>query len=172
MGGKGFLPNLHAGITAACLTQLLSQRSALTGFQWGQVQQLAHGLCLRRANAAKGVTAQLLAGQANPEDNVSKLLLALLRLYKKGPAAGPGADAPAASAGGGGKSSSPEQLQAAYAAFKVVAERAGEVPGPDGYYLINHTASVILLNRDGVVVDRIPHGSSPQTRAARVRAHR
>jgi len=29
-GGKGFLPHLHAGITAACLTKLLSQSTALT----------------------------------------------------------------------------------------------------------------------------------------------
>lgn len=41
---------------------------------------MAHTLRIRKANAAKGVTAQLRKGTANPEDNVSKLLLALLRL--------------------------------------------------------------------------------------------
>lgn len=91
---QGFLPTLHTGITAACLTKLLSQLTPLTDFQWSQVQQLAHTLCIRHTNAAKSVTAQLLAGQANPEDNISKLLLALLRLYRSSaPASAPGAAA-------------------------------------------------------------------------------
>lgn len=77
---KGFMPNLHAGLTAACLTRLLTQPTALTDFQWDQVRQLAHTLCIRHTNAAKSITAQLLEGQANPEDNISKFVLALLRL--------------------------------------------------------------------------------------------
>jgi hypothetical protein len=62
--------------------QLVSQPAAFTDFQWAYVQKLAHALCIRHTNAAKSLTAQLLAGQANPEDNISKLLLALLRLYR------------------------------------------------------------------------------------------
>jgi len=80
MGAKGFLPNLHAGTAAACLMRLISQRSPLTEFQWGQAQQLAHTLACRHRNAAKGVTQQLLAGRANPEDNISKLMLGALRI--------------------------------------------------------------------------------------------
>jgi hypothetical protein len=80
MGGKGFLPNLHAGITAACLTRLLTAPTALSDFQWSQVQQLAHTLCIRHTNAAKSVTEQLLKGAGNPEDNASRFVLALLRL--------------------------------------------------------------------------------------------
>jgi hypothetical protein len=87
MGGKGFLPNLHAGITAACLTRLLTAPTALSDFQWSQVQQLAHTLCIRHTNAAKSITEQLLKGAGNPEDNTSKFVLALLRLYNKQAAA-------------------------------------------------------------------------------------
>jgi hypothetical protein len=77
---KGFMPNLHTGLTAACLKRLLTQPTGLTDFQWAQIGQLAHTLCIRHTNAAKSVTAQLLEGQANPEDNISKFVLALLRL--------------------------------------------------------------------------------------------
>lgn len=77
---KGFMPNLHAGLTAACLTRLLTKPTALTDFQWDQIRQLAHTLCIRHTNAAKSITTQLLEGQANPEDNISKFVLALLRL--------------------------------------------------------------------------------------------
>lgn len=94
---QGFLLNLHTGITAACLVQLLSQPAAFTDFQWAYVQKLAHALCIRHTNPAKSVTAQLLAGQANPEDNISKLLLALLRLYRSS-AGARGFDATAAAA--------------------------------------------------------------------------
>lgn len=79
-GGKGFLPHLHAGITSACLVKLLGQREALTEFQWTQMQQMAHTLCIRHVNAAKAVGTKLLQGQANPEDSISKLVLALLHL--------------------------------------------------------------------------------------------
>jgi hypothetical protein len=83
MGAKGFLPHLHAGITSACMTRLLSQPTPLSEFHWSQVQQMAHTLCIRNVNAAKAVSTQLLQGQANPEDAVPKLVLALLRMYKK-----------------------------------------------------------------------------------------
>lgn len=84
---KGFMPNLHAGLTTACLTRLLTKPTALTDFQWAQIRQLAHALCIRHTNAAKSITAQLLEGQANPEDNISKSVLALLRLADSKPAA-------------------------------------------------------------------------------------
>lgn len=114
MGGKGFLPNLHAGVTAACLTRLLTQPTALTDFQWSQIQQMAHALCLRRTNAAKSVTAQLLKGQANPEDNISKFVLALLRLSDRqhaGKSVGASAQAPAGEEGA--EENAEQQLQAA-----------------------------------------------------------
>ena len=94
-GGKGFLPHLHAGMTAACLVRRLGERTALTDFQWGQTQQMAHTLCIRHVNAAKGVGAKLLQGQANPEDAPSKFILALLRICRS--------CSPAGSAGAAGQ---------------------------------------------------------------------
>uniref|UniRef100_A0A383VJA6 Uncharacterized protein n=1 Tax=Tetradesmus obliquus TaxID=3088 RepID=A0A383VJA6_TETOB len=80
MGAKGFLPNLHAGTAAACLTRLLSKPQPLSEFEWGQVQQIGHTLGSSHGNAAKAVSEELAAGRANPADNISKLLLGALRL--------------------------------------------------------------------------------------------
>jgi hypothetical protein len=80
MGARGFLPNLHAGTAAACLTRLLSNPKPLTEFEWSQAQQIAHTLRSRHRNATKAVSDELAAGRANPADNISKLLLAALRI--------------------------------------------------------------------------------------------
>jgi len=101
MGGKGFLPHLHAGITAACLTKRLSQSTPLTEFQWTQVQEMAHVLTIRHVSAVKAVSTKLLAGQANLEDAMSKFVLALLRITRKPyspPSASLNADSAAAAA--------------------------------------------------------------------------
>lgn len=80
MGAKGFLPNLWAGTTAACLTRMLAQQSPLTEFQWGQLQQIVHTLRTRHRNAAWAVSQEMQQGRANPADAISKLLLGALRI--------------------------------------------------------------------------------------------
>lgn len=97
MGANGFLPHLHAGLTSACMLRLLGQPTALLEFECFQVQQMAHVLRIRHVNAAKAVGSKLLEGKANPVDNISKLVLALLRICKPTPAATPSnADTPTA----------------------------------------------------------------------------
>jgi hypothetical protein len=94
IGAKGFLPNLHAGTAAACLTRLLSKPKPLSEFEWSQALQIAHTLRSRHRNAAKAVSDELTAGRANPADTISKFILAALRIT-----APPSADAAAAGSG-------------------------------------------------------------------------
>jgi hypothetical protein len=89
MGAKGFLPNLHAGTAAACLTRLLTKPKPLSEFEWSQAQQLAHTLRAGCRNAASSLSNGLLHGKANPADTISKYVLAALRVAKD-PAAADG----------------------------------------------------------------------------------
>ena len=84
MGAPGFLPNLYPGTVAACLMRLLCQKDQLSQFQLQQAEQMVHALrCLHR-NPAPAVTRQLQGGvAANPADNISKLLAALIQLQKR-----------------------------------------------------------------------------------------
>jgi hypothetical protein len=124
---KGFMPNLHTGLTAACLTRLLTKPTGLTDFQWAQIGQLAHTLCIRHTNAAKSITTQLLEGQANPEDNISKFVLALLRLADSKPAAaGSRAAWRAVGSDGSKRLKTSTEAEAATAAAAVAAQAAAQ----------------------------------------------
>jgi hypothetical protein len=92
MGAKGFLPNLHAGTAAACLTRLLTKPKLLSEFEWSQAQQLAHTLRAGCRNAASLLSNSLLHGKANPADTISKHVLAALRVSKASTAASAAAD--------------------------------------------------------------------------------
>eukprot|EP00798_Chlamydomonas_sp_ICE-L_P016432 gene16432-22646_t len=81
MGAKGFLPNLHSGITSSSLVRLVHSESALTEFQWGQAEQLVHTLRLIHRCPAKSLAQKLKhEGLANPADPLSKLVAVAARL--------------------------------------------------------------------------------------------
>jgi hypothetical protein len=84
MGAPGFLPNLYPGTVAACLMRLLCQKDQLSDFQLQQAKQMVHSLkCLHR-DPAPAVSRQLQGGvAANPADNISKLIAALIHLQKR-----------------------------------------------------------------------------------------
>jgi hypothetical protein len=80
MGATGFLPNLYPGTVAACLMKLLSQ-DRLSEFQRQQARQMVHALrCLHRNPAPRALNG---GTAANPEDNISKLIAALISLEKR-----------------------------------------------------------------------------------------
>lgn len=80
MGARGFLPNLHPGTAASCLMRLLSSPQPLTSFETRQAAAIAHTLRSMHRTPAVAVAQQLADGQANPADNISKLMAAALRL--------------------------------------------------------------------------------------------
>ncbi|WIA35205.1 hypothetical protein OEZ86_003668 [Tetradesmus obliquus] len=88
MGAKGFLPNLHAGTAAACLTRLLSTLQPLSCFEWGQAQQIAHTLRSRQRNAAKALGPQLAQGTScSAAEPAAAAAAAAAAVTVKGPAA-------------------------------------------------------------------------------------
>lgn len=62
-----------------------------------------------------------------------------------------------------------EQLRHVQDLFAIVAERTTPAAAEDDYYLINHTASTMLVNHRGELVDRIPQGASARDFVARLR---
>eukprot|EP00798_Chlamydomonas_sp_ICE-L_P007957 gene7957-1173_t len=81
MGAKGFLPNLHCGITSCSLVRLVHSESALTEFQWSQAEQLVHTLRLIHRCPAKSLAHKLKhEGLANPDEPLSKLVAVAARL--------------------------------------------------------------------------------------------
>ncbi|TVR43087.1 MAG: SCO family protein [Planctomycetota bacterium] len=63
------------------------------------------------------------------------------------------------------------QLRRVQDIFSIVAERTFPAGGADDYYLINHTASTMLVNHRAELVDRIPQDASPTQFAERIRRH-
>ncbi|MBN9315820.1 MAG: SCO family protein [Devosia sp.] len=60
-----------------------------------------------------------------------------------------------------------QQTADAKASFGVMSEATA--PDADGYYLVNHTASVFLINRDGRFEGTIAYGESKDTAVAKIR---
>ena len=60
----------------------------------------------------------------------------------------------------------PEQTEAAKAAFGVMSEK---VESGDEFYLVNHTASVFLLNKDGSFEGTIAYGEARDTAVAKIK---
>jgi protein SCO1 len=60
----------------------------------------------------------------------------------------------------------PEQTEAAKASFGVMSEK-GEDTG-DGFYLVNHTASVFLIGRDGSFEGTIAYGEDAKTAVGKI----
>jgi protein SCO1/2 len=60
----------------------------------------------------------------------------------------------------------PEQTEAAKAAFAVMSEK---VDSGDEFYLVNHTASVFLINRDGSFEGTISYGEAKDTAVAKIK---
>ncbi|HEY0919898.1 SCO family protein [Devosia sp.] len=60
----------------------------------------------------------------------------------------------------------PEQTEAAKAAFGAMSEK---VESGDEYYLVNHTASVFLMNRDGTFQGTIAYGEAKDTAVAKIK---
>jgi protein SCO1/2 len=60
----------------------------------------------------------------------------------------------------------PDQTEAAKAAFGVMSEKADS---GDEYYLVNHTASVFLIDRDGSFQSTIAYGEAMDTAVGKIR---
>ena len=60
----------------------------------------------------------------------------------------------------------PEQTEAAKAAFGAMSEK-GEDDG-SGFYLVNHTASVFLIGRDGSFQGTIAYGEDAKTAVGKI----
>ncbi|MHB1166881.1 MAG: SCO family protein [Candidatus Nanopelagicales bacterium] len=60
----------------------------------------------------------------------------------------------------------PEQTEAAKAAFGVMSEK---VDSGDKFYLVNHTASVFLINKDGGFEGTISYGEAKDTAVAKIK---
>ena len=61
----------------------------------------------------------------------------------------------------------PEQTEAAKAAFGVMSEKTGD--DGKGFYLVNHTASVFLINKDGSFQGTIAYGEDRDTAVAKIK---
>ncbi len=61
----------------------------------------------------------------------------------------------------------PEQTEAAKASFGVMSET--QTPDEDGNYLVNHTASVFLIDRDGRFAGTIAYGEDKGTAEAKIK---
>lgn len=59
------------------------------------------------------------------------------------------------------------QTEAAKAAFGAMSETTA--PDADGYYLVNHTASVFLINKDGSFEGTIAYGEAKDTAIGKIR---
>ena len=59
------------------------------------------------------------------------------------------------------------QTAAAKASFGVFSEN--QAPDKDGNYLVNHTASVFLMDKNGQFVGTIDYGESGQTAMAKIK---
>ena len=57
-----------------------------------------------------------------------------------------------------------EQVKASFGAASETTE-----PGADGFYLVNHTASVFLINKDGNFEGTIAYGEPTETAVAKIK---
>jgi protein SCO1/2 len=65
-----------------------------------------------------------------------------------------------------GLTGTPEQTDAAKASFGVMSEK---VESGDQFYLVNHTASVFLINKDGSFEGTISYGEAKDTAVAKIK---